>query len=55
MAGKTKNWYVSVMDSEIKKQISSKMFYSINDANKYIKEIEVEFPKPRYQIYKETY
>jgi hypothetical protein len=55
MAGKSKSWYVSVMDQIAKKTVEHKQFFDIGAANAFIKSIEEKYPKPQYTIYKETY
>jgi hypothetical protein len=55
MAGKSKSWYVSVMDQTAKKTVEHKQFFDIKAANDFIKTIEEKYPKPQFMIYKETY
>ena len=55
MAGKSKSWYVSVMDHSVKKTVEHKQFFDIAAANAFIKSVEEKYPAPQFKIYKESY
>ena len=57
MAGVAKSCYLSVMDNEARKTVLSKVFFKMEDLNKFIKtdEFKEKYPKEKYTVYKEIY
>lgn len=58
MAQKGKSYQVSVLDFTVPgkcKTIISKVFFSVNDANKFKEEMEEKYPKPEYTVLREFY
>ena len=52
-----KSWYLSVVDSLTHKPVISKMFFTAQVMNAFIKEQDLlnKYPKPQYYIVKENY
>jgi len=53
MAGKSKNYYVTVAD-EKHKTILSKTFFDVGAANAFVKEMKEKYPAP-YTVIREYY
>jgi hypothetical protein len=53
MAGKGKNYYVSVADEKFK-TILTKQFFSVAEANAFVKEMKEKYPPP-YTVIREYY